>query len=273
MRGRFRHRYVRREIDSRDVEGTNKDLFNQWEEDYGEDSDFFKVRVRGQFPDQGALQLIPMRLYEENVDIDAHVAPSDPLVMGVDVARFGDDQSVIWLRQGRDATVGGADERTPGHWVFQKIDTMTLSSKIVEIVNQHRPDGILIDGGGVGGGVIDRCRQLGLDIIEINFGAKPTQNGFANMRAQMWSNLKDGLQHGVRLPSSEDLRTDLTSLEYGYNTRMELQLESKEDAKKRGLSSPDLADALALTYALPIYPNRAGYAGAPQQAVSDYEPF
>lgn len=273
MRGRFRHRYVRREIDSRDVEGTNKELFDQWADDYGEDSDFFKVRVKGQFPDQGALQLIPMSLYAANVGLDVHVAPSDPMIMGVDVARFGDDQSVIWLRQGRDATVGGADERTPGHWVFQKLDLMQLSAKIVEIANQYRPDGILIDGGGVGGGVIDRCRQLGLDVIEINFGSKATQHGMANMRAQMWSNLRAALKAGVRLPESEDLRTDLTSLEYGYNSKMELQLESKEDAKKRGLSSPDLADALALTYALPVYPNRSGYAGTSSEATHDYNPF
>lgn len=274
MRGRFRHRYIRREIDSRDVEGTNKALFDQWEEDYGEDSDFFKVRVRGQFPDQGALQLIPMSYYEDNVGIEVAVQPHDPVVMGVDVARFGDDQSVIWLRRGRDATEGGQDENHPGHWRFQKIDTMQLAAKVVEIASDTSPDAVFIDGGGVGGGVIDRCRQLGLDVIEINFGAKATLPGYANMRAQMWARMRDALKDGVCLPHSEDLRTDLTSLEYGYNSKNDLQLESKEDAKKRGLASPDLADALALTYAQPVYPVRhGGYQGVADTAQSDYDPF
>ena len=102
MEGRFRTRYNRRWIDSRDVEQTNKELFKQWAEDYGEDSDFFKVRVKGEFPDAGSLQLIPMSYYEDNVETDIASHPFDPVVMGVDVARFGDDQSVVWIRRGRD---------------------------------------------------------------------------------------------------------------------------------------------------------------------------
>jgi hypothetical protein len=271
--GRFRQRYIRREIDSRDVEGTNKELFDQWLQDWGENSDFFKVRVRGQFPDQGSLQLIPMSYYEDNVDIDMDVTPRDPLILGLDVARFGDDSSVLWCRQGRDATIEGADERTPGHWIWHKIDTMTLAAKCAEIAVELRPDAFFVDGGGVGGGVIDRLRQLGIDVIEVNFGSKPTEKGYANMRAQMWGRMRDALRAGIRLPYSEDLRTDLTSLEYGYNSKMELQLESKEDAKKRGLASPDLADALALTFALPVFPNRSGYKGQQNEVKHDYDPI
>jgi hypothetical protein len=107
----------------------------------------------------------------------------------------------------------------------------------------------------------------------VNFGGRPTEKGYANMRAQMWGRMRDALKAGIRLPFSEDLRTDLTSLEYGYNSKMELQLESKEDAKKRGLSSPDLADALALTFALPVFPNRPGYKGHQQQVRHEYDPI
>jgi len=273
QRGRFRNRYIRREIDSRDVEGTNKELFDQWLEDYGEDSDFFKVRVRGLFPDQGSLQLIPMSLYEDNVEIDMDVYPHDPLILGLDVARFGDDQSVLWCRQGRDATIEGADERTPGHWIWQKIDTMQLAARCAQIANDLKPDAFFVDGGGVGGGVVDRLRQLGVDVIEVNFGERATEKGYANMRAQMWGRMKQHLAKGIRLPYSEDLRTDLTSLEYGFNSKMELQLEKKEDAKRRGLASPDLADALALTFALPVYPNRPGYKGVANKAKAEYDPF
>jgi len=221
------------------------------------------------FPDAGSLQLIPMHLYEDNVHLDVHVGPSDPLVMGVDVARFGDDKSVIWLRQGRDAE----SQNDFARQVFTKVDTMQFAARIAELNHEKNPDAILIDGGGVGGGVIDRCRQLGLDVIEVNFGAKATQPGMSNMRSQMWSNLREALKVGVRLPEDEDLRTDLTSVEYGYNMKNDLQLEKKDDLKKRGLSSPDLADALALTYALPVYPNRAGYEGAQFKTGGDYNPF
>jgi len=93
------------------------------------------------------------------------------------------------------------------------------------------------------------------------------------MRSQMWYNLKEALKVGLRLPEDEDLRTDLTSVEYGYNLKNDLQLERKDDMKKRGLSSPDLADALALTYALPIYPNRAGYEGQQFKTGGDYDPY
>jgi len=272
MEGRMKHRYIRRAIDSRDVEGTNKVLFEQWAEDYGIDSDFFKVRVRGMFPDQGTLQFVPLSSYLQNVELDVRVAPQEAMVMGVDVARFGDDRSIIWLRHGRDATVGG--DTSEGFWAYQKVDTMTLASEIVAKASKHNPDAVFIDGGGVGGGVIDRVRQLGLDVIEINFGAKATDSRYANMRAQMWGNMKEALLEGVRLPHSEDLRIDLTSLEYGYNSRNQIQLESKEDAKKRGLSSPDLADALALTYALPVVSQRLGYAGQPMAHVNDdYDPI
>jgi hypothetical protein len=187
----------------------------------------------------------------------------------VDVARFGDDSSVIWLRQGRDAESQNDWRRQ----IFPKLDTMQFAARIAEIARDKRPDAIMIDGGGVGGGVVDRCRQLGLDIIEVNFGGKATQAGMANMRSQMWANLRDALLVGVRLPDMEDLRTDLTSVEYGFNAKNDLQLESKDSMKKRGLSSPDLADALALTYALPVHPKRAGFDGQQQNDGGEYNPF
>jgi len=270
MHGRFKTRYHRRWIDSRDVEQTNKDLFKNWANDYGEDSDFFKVRVRGVFPDAGSLQLIPISSYEDNVGLEVRAMPFDPLIFGVDVARFGDDRSVIWMRRGRDAD----SENDYKHQIYQKIDTMALAARVAEFAKIKRPDAIFVDGGGVGGGVVDRLNQLGvLNVIEVNFGAKATQPGMANMRAQMWWNMKNALAAGVRLPDMEDLRTDLTGVEYGYTMRNELKLESKEDMKDRGMMSPDVGDALALTYALPVHPTRPGFMGADDTKGRDYNPF
>ena len=268
MVGRFRKSYIRRTIDSRDVEQTNKALFEGWAEMYGEDSDFFKVRVKGEFPTSSSLQFVPSSYYDDNVHRDVYVGPSDPMVMGVDVARFGDDDSVIWLRHGRDA-------ESIGFKRYKSVDTMTLASEVARIAGEYRPDAVFIDGGGVGGGVVDRCRQLGVDVIEINFGGKSPVVGFANMRAYMWSRMRDALKDGVRLPEDLDLQADLIGVEYGYRPNNDLLLESKQSMKDRGLSSPDLADALALTYAMPVVPHsRAGYKGeAFEAAGGDYDPW
>jgi hypothetical protein len=267
MVGRHRARYIRRHIDSRTVEITNKALFKQWIEDYGIDSDFVKVRILGQFPDASSLQFIPTSYFTKNVNLEVVVTPTDPLVMGVDVARFGDDQSVIWLRQGRDA-------ESQGCWVYREVTTMHLAGEVARIAAEKSPDAIFIDGGGVGGGVVDRCRQLGMEVIEVNFGEKATQTGAANMRAQCWINLKDALKDGIRLPDDPDLRTDMTSVEYGYDPRNNVLLEKKEHMKARGLMSPDKCDALALTYAFPVLPNRAGYGGEQYaKTQSEYDPL
>ncbi len=265
MQGRFRHRFNRRFIDSRDVKITNKELFKEWIEDRGIDSDFVKVRVLGQFPSAGDLQFIPGDWVRACINLDVVVQPHDPLVMGVDVARFGGDQSVIHMRQGRDHEAHPMQK-------FMGVDTMELSARIAETANRLRPDSIFIDGGGVGGGVVDRCRQLGLDVIEINFGNKATDTQYANMRAQCWGNMKDAIKDGIRLPDDPDLVADLTGLEYGYNLRNQVQLERKEDAKKRGIASPDLADSIALTYAMPVMPTRAGYNNEANM-MTEYEPY
>lgn len=276
MKGARSRRYNTRSIDSRTVERTGQEeLFRQWAEDWGENSDFFKVRVKGEFPDQGDLQFIPTSAFEDCVDLDVYASPSDALVMGVDVARFGSDRSVIWLRRGRDA-------ESDNDWqnqIFQGLDTMQLSSRVAEIAAEKQPDTIFVDGGGVGGGVVDRLRQLGLDVMDINFQGKPTQHGYANLRAQMWGNLRNAMRTGIRLPNPLDhsmlkeLQTDICGVEYGFNARNDIQLESKDDMKKRGLMSPDLGDALALTYVLPVLPNRPSFQGDAHEQGKDYDPF
>jgi len=271
MKGIFRDEYIRYHVDSREVEITNKDQIARWAKTYGEDSDFFKVRVKGEFPSTGALQFISTAVVEQCVGLDVYVAPNDPLIIGVDVARFGDDKSVIYIRRGRDA-------ESQGIHVFQGLDTMQLAARVAALVAKLKPDAVFVDGGGVGGGVVDRLRQLSVEVIEVNFGAKATQKGYANMRAQCWGNMRDALMDGIRLPDNEDLKTDLTGLEFGYTIRNDIQLESKEDAKKRGVGSPDLGDGLAITYAYPVIPARLGHKGGHVDyktiaAENDYDPL
>lgn len=256
--GRLRHRWKTRQLDSRTVTGTNKALIDEWVDDYGEDSDFVRVRVRGEFPRAGSMQFIASDVAEAARKREPAAYLSDPVIMGVDVARFGDDETVIVVRRGRDAS------SVP--WVkLRGVDTMGVAAKVMEMVNIHKPDAIFVDGGGVGGGVIDRLRMLQQPVIEVQFGgsadrALSTLSGqvvYANKRAEMWGYMRDWLPGGA-IPDEAALADQLIGVEYGYvmrEGRDAIMLESKKDMKKRGLSSPDQADALALTFAYPVMPS------------------
>lgn len=253
--GKLRHRWACRQIDSRTVDGTNKELFRQFVDDYGEDSDFVRVRVKGEFPRAGTMQFIPGDIVEAARKRLPEAHLYDPCVMGVDVARFGDDETVIVIRRGRDA------QSVP--WVtLRGADTMQVAARIVELANQHKPDAIFVDGGGVGGGVIDRLRMLRQPVQEVQFGASAdravmtAENNvvYANKRAEMWGTMKDWL-HGGAIPDDPLLAAELTGVEYGYSILKgvdAIQLEKKSDMKKRGLASPDRGDALALTFAYTV---------------------
>jgi hypothetical protein len=266
--GRFRNAFkVRgnhrtRQVDSRDVEGTNKALFEEWLRLYGDDSDFFRVRVKGQFPRVSSMQFIGDDLVAAACARQPYSEVVDPLIMGVDVARFGDDQSVLRWRRGYDLDVIEPIR-------LQGVDTMTLAS----VVNLHalgslhtkgmRADAVFVDETGVGGGVIDRLHQLSLRTAKgVNFADKAIggvgmrgSDGerYSNRRAEMYGGLRQWLRNGGAIdPQDLDLQNELTAIEYGFNAQNEIQLERKEDTKKRIGRSPDEADAAALTFAEPV---------------------
>ena len=164
-------------------------------------------------------------------------------VIGVDVARFGDDRSVICRRQG----LWCHDMR-----VVEKADNMTFAGIVAREIDQFRPDGVFIDAGR-GEGVIDRLRQLGYRVMEINFGMKATDSAkYANKRSEMWDRIREWLEAGAAIPNNPELKSELASPTYKFDAAGRLVLEPKEKLKERGLRSPDLADALALTFAFPL---------------------
>ena len=267
-----RHRWNARQIDSRTVQITNKDQIQEWVDDYGEDSDFVRVRVRGVFPRASSLQFVPRDLVDEAMGRTAEVGPlkGRTAVVGVDVARFGGDQSVIRTRIGRDAA-------TFEPLRFRGIDTMQLASRVIEHVTFLQGSGlrvvVFVDGGGVGGGVVDRLRQLGVDVVEVQFGAKADDpRKYANKRAEMWGRMKEWLSVGC-LRQDEMLATDLTSVEYGFTASDQVLLESKESMKKRGLASPDDADALAVTFAHPVSEHAAIEQAPAPRVQREYDPY
>ncbi|GHV57738.1 terminase [Deltaproteobacteria bacterium] len=247
--GRYKHRWTTRQVDGRTAKMVNQEQVQEWLDDYGEDSDFFRVRVRGVFPRAGSCQLIPSDLVEaamgRKASPDAY--RHAPRVMGVDVARFGDDQSVIALRQG---LVLAKPLRK-----FRGLDTMTLAGLVAEEIEREAPAAVFMDAGGVGGGPVDRLHQLGFrQVIPVDFGGAANNPGlYFNKRTEMWCLLRDWLKGPAVLPEDPELLADLTGPEYGFTgDRGQIFLEKKKDLKKRGLASPDCADALALTFAQPV---------------------
>ena len=242
-----------RNIDSRTVEGTDRGTFDKIIAQYGDDSDEARVEVKGEFPNKGANQFIGKDLAYSAAIREAIPDVGAPLVMGVDVARFGEDRSVIAFRKGRDARV------IP--WLaYKSIDTVQLATIVAEQAQKHNVNAIFVDGNGVGGGVVDNLKAWGYKVIEVQMGSSPTDaDTYYNKRVEIWGRLREWLGMGS-IPNMTELQTDLISPEYRYHpTSNKVQLESKDEMKRRGLASPDHAEALALTFAQPVARLNAGH--------------
>lgn len=282
--GKFGHRWDFKSLDSRTVRRTNKVQIAEWEADYGEDSDFFRVRVKGMFPRADAVSFISHDRAVEASRRELPELPSGDVILGVDVARFGDDRSCIWARQGRDA-------RSRAPRFYQGLTTVELALRVRDAVFDYRPTMICVDGTGVGGGVIDQLRLMNLRcmIVEVQFGAKPDgflDEKYANKRAEIWGQMREWLVDGCipeHLPGAAHTFIDeLTAPMYGFNTQDAIILESKKDMRRRGVASPDGADALACTFALPLvtaafdrYGDRIGLLEAERKRAAelDYNPM
>lgn len=248
----LRHRWFTKQIDSRDVPGTNKAQLQAWIEDYGEDSDFVRIRVKGRFPRAASNQLIGSDLVEAAQKREARSNLDDPLIMMLDIARGGDDFCVLRFRRGLNAKGGDGIPkpiRIPGSEVR---DSMKLVSIVVDAFETHKPDAFFFDGTGVGGPVGDRVRQLGYPVFEVQFGAGSPDPRYANMRSYIWHKMKEWLQNGGAIDKSEYLESDLTAVTYFHNKKDELILTSKEQMKTDGLASPDDGDALAMSFTFPV---------------------
>lgn len=168
-----------------------------------------------------------------------------PVVLGVDVARFGDDRTVITVRQGLLCR----EQR-----VFSSLDTMAVAERVIIAINEFRPAGIFVDAGAMGAGVIDRLRQLRYYVSEVNFGAAALDNNrYANIRAEMYFKTKEWLESGGAIPDDRKLKTELSTVEYKFNQAGKILLEPKDKLKERTGWSPDLADSFVLTFARPVF--------------------
>jgi hypothetical protein len=221
------------------------DYIEEMKRDYGEDSDIYRVRVLGEFPNQSINQLIGRELVDKAMKrhLRADQYQHSPIVLGVDVAWEGDDCSVVYLRQGLYSKILGR---------FNGMDNMTLADRVISWQIEHQAQTVFIDVGW-GTGVIDRMRQLGHSPVPVNFGGKATKDArYQNKRSEMWVEMKEWLEQGGALEDEEALSEELCAPEYMFTPAGKIQLEAKKDIKKRGLPSPDRADALCLTFAAPV---------------------
>lgn len=268
-----------RQIDSRTVAITNKARFEKWIKAYGADSDFVRIRVLGQFPRVGEMEFFSAADIDAAMssDRDVYVDINTPLAIGVDVARFGQNNSVIFPRKGRDA-------RTIIRQSYNGLSTVELAARVFTTHETLHPDGIFIDGGGVGGGVVDQVRNLRLFCYEIQFGGKDDITGivfdnqgerYANKRAAMYGALRAWIKTG-QLPIDADLRTAMLAIRYTFNKKDEILLVSKEDLMEDnpGLILDDL-DALVLTFGGPLAKNSRAGGEHPREpdVTHEYDPY
>ena len=275
--GNQRHRWKTYVIDSRTVEGTNKEEIAEWEQDYGEDSDFFRVRVRGLPPRAASGQYIDLATIQQAQKTIARSLPDDPLVAGVDFAWGGADDNVVRFRKGLDARsippikVKGEFTRNPAVMVGKLADILSKN------YNGERIAMLFCDSAGIAGPVAQRLRALGhTNIMEVNFGQDSTDPKYAYRRDEMWGKMKQWLQDGGAIDKDPGLEADLSKPILVSDRLQRVKLEPKELMQKRlakmgaDSSSPDDGDALALTFAMPVLPKKKSTASSSKRSYSPW---
>jgi hypothetical protein len=233
---------------------------------YGRDSDVVKVKVLGQFPAQSPDSLLgpddvtraTKRVYPEGA------WRHEVKILGVDIARHGDDRSVILLRQGPVVF-------RPR--ILRELDTMQLAGQVAQVLDKHQPDACFLDQATFGMGVVDRLGQLGFNVIGVDFGGKDYEPEYFNRRAGMWFRMAQWVKERGALPDMPELHTELTAPKYSFERDNKLKLEKKSEIKKRTGVSPDVADAMALTFAAPVIPRKLLELDVNARRDADYDPY
>lgn len=214
---------------------------------FGEESNAYRVRVLGEFPLADDDTVIPMHLIESAQYRDVALTPGVRPIWGLDVARFGSDRTALCKRYGNVVP-------EPIEW-WRGLDTMQTVGRLKAAYDaqplEHRPVEILVDVIGLGAGVVDRARELHLPVRGINVSEAPALGDkYVNQRAELWYKAREWLERrDCKLPDDAVLKAELATVRYAFTSNGKIKIEAKEDIKKRGVPSPDLADALILTFA------------------------
>lgn len=234
--------WITRNIDSREAKMANKIQCQQIIEMYGENDDRTKYRVYGQFPSIGERQLINSAKIDEALKFTAEGWEYMPLLLGVDVARFGDCETILQYRQGR---------KVSEPIVCPTMDLMKTAAFVAESLSRKHPMVCTIDEIGIGAGVLDRLRQLGFSVMGGNSGNMSENPRYLNKRAEAYFSLKEYVEAGCELPPDKLMTEELRSLSYDFTDKGRLRIDRKQDFIDAMGRSPDRADALALTFFYP----------------------
>ena len=218
------------------------DFVDQIRATYGEESNAYRIRVLGEFAVADDDTLIAAEIVDSAMTRDVSGTEHDVMVYGVDVARFGSDRSALCKRRGNVVI----EVKSWGG-----LDLMQLVGAIVNEANIDRPDEICVDTIGLGSGVADRLREMGYNVRDVNVAETSAMNPNANrLRDELWLSVRDWLStRGVKIPNDASLRHELVAPRYTFTSTGKIVVESKDLMRKRGMRSPDLADALCLTFA------------------------
>ena len=225
-----------------DIPLVSKDFVQQIASTYGDNSNAYRVRVLGEFALRDDDALIPAELVDAAMIRDIVLSPLEPVLYGVDVARFGGDRTVICKRQGNVVL---------GFKYWSGEDLMGTVGRIVNEASSDNPAEIMVDSIGLGGGVADRLRELGHNVRDVNVSESVAMNqSAARLRDELWLSAKEWLEtRAVKLPRDDELRQELIGPTYSFTSNGKIKVEGKSEMKRRGMRSPDLADALCLTFA------------------------
>jgi hypothetical protein len=240
---KYKKFWTTRQIDSRTAKHADKVWVERFLEQFKDDPDKIKVQILGQFPSAGTNQFISNESVDKCMKHEAQGWEYQPKVMGVDVARFGSNSSVICLRQGR---------KVHEMRILPKMDLMETAHHVAEAIRAEKPAQVFVDGSGIGAGVVDRLRQLGFQVIDVNGGNSSINPRFLNKRAEMWAEMKEFLISLCELPNDHKLKAELTCVQYSFTDKGRIRLQRKEDIMDDYGFSPDRADALAMTFAFPV---------------------
>lgn len=223
-----------------------REYVQEMRDEWGEDSAWYQVRVKGEFPDAAEDAVIGLALVQGCTEGWRRPDPSDGrLEVGVDVARFGDDETIIFARRGplayEPVALSGSDTLRTAHEVREVVRRLRVGGEARPVVR--------VDGSGVGGGVVDALRTYGdFEVVDANAAASAGTDEHSRLRDRLWFSLRDWIAAGGRVPRDRRLIQELAAPIYSFDSKGRLKVESKDDirAKLRPQRSPDRADALAL---------------------------
>jgi hypothetical protein len=243
---RLKDEWWTKRVSCEDSARVSQEYIDDMKSRYGEESNAYRIRVLGEFPRSDDDTIIPMELLESAKHRDTRAYEDAPIIWGLDVARFGSDSSVLCKRQ---SNVVHTLER------WRNLDLMQLTGAVVAQYeacdHKSKPAEILVDSIGLGAGVVDRLIELKLPARGINVSESPAMGGtYLNLRAELWHKAKAWLEkRDCKIPNNEDLIGELATVRYTFTSNGKIKIESKDDIRKRGLKSPDMADAFVLTFA------------------------